>query len=861
MDYIDLAGDKELVFSVGGQEVTATIGADQSIRFDNLAHLALLEAEDFLTMRLYTNNDAGNVLWEYVLFTPGEIVVKNDAGDEAVEEICLSNRVNLRKRYHIELPDMPPSYDLKKLHGHIRVVDREGKVVTVPASGSPGDTKYAAVEYPLEFVREGERVCAVIKVDENETRGRCIFTNLALDIIADDDDDGYYYADQDQTAMMYGGVGGRVQIDVNITRHEVPMEPLGVIVIGIDGLRRDVLYPGVNLPDGDYHIGDLSVLPGIGGIMAGHEAEESRRYVMLDNVTAIFPSITLASWASIFTGRMPAETGIMGNEFFARDLLEVGVSEPARFKNPPGIISFSSGAFMGYDQIFPKEDDFFIPYQFSWSEPVEPGSVPQNKFGIMPAETVFEQIGSMEGVTRYFQDTNGNSVVVAYSHYARGAYWLTWDLEAYWEFCNEFPFVRPDESEILDKTSWDKLDDYLCGKYRDYLFRRNDTPFSALTVWYIPGLDHEAHIKGMGIYNEYLTDTIDPLISKFTDRLIGLDEFDNKLFIIVSDHGMTGMLESSQMNYVQYIKDENGTVLDQKKWPGYDSCKLQYKDFNSDKKRYPELANNNLHIWELAEGFKWIEKENSDVSYRVLAPREIADLYMVSPAGARSDLEEANVIAAFNGPMAHIYFKGSGSWSTQPGTDDQVELRRLAEVFRVLYQEEVLQEAADVLGIDQISYLKLREEKSGRLQSSIDRILIREGGVYKEFKGYGSSQVTSDISLSDAYIQYRARIEGLNNPDRSGDIILIMRDKTEEHESQRFTCGVACKAWHGGLNPGDSYVPFILAYPGGNAVEVERLREGIGNCPEDGSYCEECACGNWKVTGVIMQVIQKQYGQ
>ncbi len=178
MDYIDLAGDKELVFSVGGQEVTATIGADQSIRFDNLAHLALLEAEDFLTMRLYTNNDAGNVLWEYVLFTPGEIVVKNDAGDEAVEEICLSNRVNLRKRYHIELPDMPPSYDLKKLHGHIRVVDREGKVVTVPASGSPGDTKYAAVEYPLEFVREGERVCAVIKVDENETRGRCIFTNL-----------------------------------------------------------------------------------------------------------------------------------------------------------------------------------------------------------------------------------------------------------------------------------------------------------------------------------------------------------------------------------------------------------------------------------------------------------------------------------------------------------------------------------------------------------------------------------------------------------------------------------------------------------------------------------------------------------
>ena len=39
---------------------------------------------------------------------------------------------------------------------------------------------------------------------------------------------------------------------------------------------------------------------------------------MLPEVTAIFPSITLASWASIFTGKMPNETGMLGNEFFDR---------------------------------------------------------------------------------------------------------------------------------------------------------------------------------------------------------------------------------------------------------------------------------------------------------------------------------------------------------------------------------------------------------------------------------------------------------------------------------------------------------------------------------------------------------------
>jgi len=542
----------------------------------------------------------------------------------------------------------------------------------------------------------------------------------------------------------------------------------------------------------------------------------------------------------------------MGNEFFARDLLDVddGVinSVPPIFGNPKGLISFSSGAFRGYDS-FGKLDlvgsEFFIP-RSSGADAVSVEGTPQNHPELYRAETVYELLGAMEGLRDYYEKAGGDATVVVHSHYGRGAdRWLTWDLE-----------VAFGESELLEQMSWDKMNDYL-----EYFEAEDGIRFPALTVWYLPGLDHQAHKEGMGAYRDFLIERTDGHIADVVGSLRELDEFDNKLFIIVSDHGMTGMLESSQMNYVQYIKDENGTVLDQKKWPGYDSCKLQYKDFNSDKKRYPELANNNLHIWELAEGFKWIEKENSDVSYRVLAPREIADLYMVSPAGARSDLEEANVIAAFNGPMAHIYFKGSGSWSTQPGTDDQVELRRLAEVFRVLYQEEVLQEAADVLGIDEISYLKLREEKSGRLQSSIDKILIREDGVYKEFNGYGSSQVTSDISFGSAYIQYRARIEGLNNPDRSGDIILIMRDKTEEHESQRFTCGVACKAWHGGLNPGDSYVPFILAYPGGNAAEVERLREGIGNCPEGGSYCEECACGNWKVTDVIMQVIQKQYGQ
>ena len=60
-----LGGDRDLVLAVGEQELVATLGADQQLRFSNLQHLAALSPEDFLTMRLYFNHDPENVLWEF----------------------------------------------------------------------------------------------------------------------------------------------------------------------------------------------------------------------------------------------------------------------------------------------------------------------------------------------------------------------------------------------------------------------------------------------------------------------------------------------------------------------------------------------------------------------------------------------------------------------------------------------------------------------------------------------------------------------------------------------------------------------------------------------------------------------------
>lgn len=65
LDYFNSGEEKELIFALGEQEVKATLNEDSELVFDNLDHLASLDPEDYLSLRLYTNNDGGNILWEY----------------------------------------------------------------------------------------------------------------------------------------------------------------------------------------------------------------------------------------------------------------------------------------------------------------------------------------------------------------------------------------------------------------------------------------------------------------------------------------------------------------------------------------------------------------------------------------------------------------------------------------------------------------------------------------------------------------------------------------------------------------------------------------------------------------------------
>jgi hypothetical protein len=133
---------------------------------------------------------------------------------------------------------------------------------------------------------------------------------------------------------------------------------------------------------------------------------------------------------------------------------------------------------------------------------------------------------------------------------------------------------------------------------------------------------------------------------------------------------------------------------------------------------------------------------------------------------------------------------------------------------------------------------------------------------YKVFKGVAADpngDITglstpgplTDLEANPSNINQVARIEKMNNPNRAGDIVLLMKDDSSGVPENRYSTAYACKSWHGSLNKSDSYVPLIVAYPGGNKQEFISVLTSV--CPN--SSCE----GNWLLPDLITKIVEEQY--
>ncbi len=96
LDGYSFDGDKELIFALGEQEVRATVtqgaGGSQILEFDDLSVLSSLNQEDYLSIRLYLNNDTANVLWEWAFGASGLIVnTSDDIGSREAKSFIIGN--------------------------------------------------------------------------------------------------------------------------------------------------------------------------------------------------------------------------------------------------------------------------------------------------------------------------------------------------------------------------------------------------------------------------------------------------------------------------------------------------------------------------------------------------------------------------------------------------------------------------------------------------------------------------------------------------------------------------------------------------------------------------------------------------
>jgi len=405
----------------------------------------------------------------------------------------------------------------------------------------------------------------------------------------------------------------------------------------------------------------------------------------------------------------------------------------------------------------------------------------------------------------------------------------------------------------MDKSAAVEATEFIKKYFANYGLNENDKRkrFPAVFSVYLSGLDHEAHVNGLSGYKNYFTETVDDQIKSIVATLKGFDEFDNKIFIIVSDHGETQMPDDlTYEKTVENIDMEGNPLPDPSiiQLPIDISCSLKTNMDNEDVLS-SELNNNNLHIWELANLFTLFSSPVPVVTLKLLVPEEIARYEDIN---ATSDIDQANIIAALNGPMAHIYIKGN-SWQSEP--DPQT----LNLVLNRMY-----------------SYLKSGLTTSGKtktllnnhfpkLLNSIADIMVRKNMTANSGSNYVYDMVTSiteDASgnLNVAYaplsnsigdVDAPNRINNMNSFNRSGDIVLLMRDAATGSASDRYSTAYACKSWHGSLNSADSYVPFVISYPGGSKSELSIIIDGV--CADNG--CNS----NGKLPEVIKSIIRKQY--
>ncbi len=289
------------------------------------------------------------------------------------------------------------------------------------------------------------------------------------------------------------------------------------IIIDIDGLRWDSFNDALK----------SGLLPSFQKLLGGDE-ECRANSVFFDRASTIFPSVTLAGHASIFTGVYPGQHGIAGNQWFDRagDAFNPPFipSEPFDYMHPcsqlciyitepPLTSEMKEIAFIRCHTLSSKQD-----LLLSCSNPSPPGLV--NKH--LKAQTIYEAAGEA-----------GRSSAVIFSQY--------------WKGVPEENVVHPNQVEqylygitetkfLPDPQNFAEFDR---GMMLHAIDKVNADGFPDILTVYFSGLDATGHMHGIKSQMNYLSKYIDPAVGDLLLELKGRDRnwCRNTLFVIAADHG------------------------------------------------------------------------------------------------------------------------------------------------------------------------------------------------------------------------------------------------------------------------------------------------------------------------------------
>lgn len=306
-----------------------------------------------------------------------------------------------------------------------------------------------------------------------------------------------------------------------------------VVIIDIDGLRRDVLYNTLaedslrrdinkKLPNLSKIVGNIK----LADVQDPNKVTLEKHYdiigcdgLAVNYCVTVFPSYTYVAQSSIFTGLFPKNHGITSNFHFDREGNSLGADGKSHF----------------YSQ--------FDAMSFFLNE----GSCNRMlKKGVKTVYDYFRKEGHKCAVScNQFVSQNKNAV----NH-------VTWHLP--WNFegaGNEIDWLVPNiigQTQFMTENGADgigayrenfdyKMMDDVLGYLEEFPKFKKSAP--NLMTLYFGGHDHQAHLQGeVPLQRDYLVNTVDILLGKFLnlwEKVTDKDSLNKTLFVICSDHGHT----------------------------------------------------------------------------------------------------------------------------------------------------------------------------------------------------------------------------------------------------------------------------------------------------------------------------------